>query len=190
MGTNPDQLTDEIAATRGRMTETVDDIRERVSPSQAIQRRADSAREAVADGGSAVAEQTRHVAEDAKGVGRRAMRAASDTAREKPLLTGLAAFGAGLLVGALAPASDTERRAARQLQSDLEEPIREAVSDSAHSVTDTVRDRASDATEHVREEARHAVDESRAETAEAVDAARHRANEAGEHVRDEIDRRS
>jgi ElaB/YqjD/DUF883 family membrane-anchored ribosome-binding protein len=189
MGANPDQLTDEIAATRGRMTDTVDDIRERVSPRQAIERRAESAREAVADGGSAVVDQARHAADEAQGRGRRMMHAASETAREKPLLTGLAALGAGMLVGALAPASDTERRAARHLKSDLQEPVREAAADSAHQVGDAVQARAGEAVDHVRDEAQQAVDETKAESAEAVDAARDRAEHAAEHVRDDVQRR-
>ena len=158
MGTNPDQLTDEIAATRGRMTETVDEVRERVSPTQAVQRRAESARHAVSDGGSAVAEQTRQAAGEATGAGRRLLHSMSDTARGKPLLAGAAAFGAGLLVSALAPASQTEQRAARRLQSDLEAPVREAMADSAHHVGDAVRDRADDGIDRVRDEASHAVD--------------------------------
>jgi ElaB/YqjD/DUF883 family membrane-anchored ribosome-binding protein len=190
MGANPDQLTDQIAATRGRMTETADEVRTRVSPSQAVQRRVESAREAASEGGSAVADQARHAAQDTARTGRRVMHAAADTARERPLLTGVAAFGAGLLVGVLAPASDTERRAARRLQSDLEEPVREAVADSAHEVSDTVRDRVSEATEHVKDEAHHAVDEVRAEASDAADAARERAREASEAVRDDIERRT
>lgn len=189
MGANPDQLTDEIAATRGRMTDTVDDIRERVSPRQAIERRAESARDAVADGGSAVADQARHAADDVRGRGRRVMHAASETARERPLLTGLAALGAGMLVGVLAPASDTERRAARQLKSDLEEPVLDAASESAHSIGDTVHERAGEAVDHVRDEARQAVDDTKAESSEAVGAARDRAEQAGEQVRDDVQRR-
>lgn len=186
MGTNPDQLTEEIAATRGRMSETVDEVRTRVAPSQVMRRRTDSARQAVSDGSVAVAERTSEMAEEAKGRGRRVMHAAADTARDKPLLSGIAAFGAGLLVGALAPTSETEQRATRRIQQDLQEPVRDAMSESAHTVGDTVRDRAGEAAEHVRDEARGAMEEVRDEAREAADAAKERAMEAGEQVREEV----
>lgn len=188
MGSNPDQLTDEIAATRGRMTGTIEEVRDKVSPSQAIQRRTDSARDSLRDGGEAVADQARHMAHDAQSSGRRMMNSATDIARDKPMLTGAAAFGAGLLFGALAPASDTERRAARRLQSDLEDPMRDAMSESAHEIGDTVRDRASEATEHVSDEARHAVDEVRDDASQATEAARDRARDASENVRNEVEK--
>lgn len=188
MAANPDQLTEDIAATRDRMSGTVDEVRTRVSPSQAIERRTESARQSISDGGTAVAEQTRHMADEATGRGRRAMSAAADTARDKPLLTGAAAFGAGLLVGALAPASNTEQRATRRLQSDMEEPMREAMSDSAHQIGDRVADQAHEGTERVREEAQHAMDDVRDEAHDATEAARERARDAGESVRDEVQR--
>ncbi|MGY6501908.1 MAG: DUF3618 domain-containing protein [Acidimicrobiales bacterium] len=189
MGTNPDQLTDEIAATRERMAGTVEEVRTRVSPTQAVQRRTDSARQAMSDGGHSVAEQGRHLADDASSAGRRLVQTATGTAKEKPLLTGIAAFGAGLLIGALAPGSETERRAARRLQSDLEEPVRDAVSDSAHQVGDSVMDRTEEAVDHVRHDAEHAMDEVRQDAGEAAGAARERAEDASRSVRDEVQRR-
>ena len=190
MGTNPDQLTDDIAATRDRMTGTVQEVRERVSPAGAIERRVDSARRAVSDGAEAVTDQTRHLADDARKARRQVISTVADTTRDKPLLAGAAAFGAGLLVGALAPSTTTEQRAARRLQSDIEEPVREAMAESAHQVGDTVSDRAHQAVDHVRDEATHAVDEVRDEASDAVEAARDRAHDAGEAVRDEVERRT
>ena len=188
MGKDPDQLTDDIAATRERMSETVDEVRTRVSPSQAIQRRTDSARAAVRDGGTAVAERTQDMAEDASRGGRRVMHAVTDTARDKPLITGAAAFGAGLLLGVLAPASDTERRAARRVQGDLQEPVREAIGESARHVGDEVGERASEAREHIVDEARHATGLVGDEAREAAESARDRARQASDDVREEIQR--
>jgi gas vesicle protein len=188
MGANPDQLTEDIAATRDRMSETADEIRSRVAPPEAVRRRTEEAKRSMGDAGEAVGDSARHAAQDATSAVRRVGASATGALREQPLLTGIAAFGAGLLVGVLAPESDTEQRAARRLQRDIQEPLREAAGESVHELRGAVSERTHEAAEHIRDEAHAASDEVKAHTERAAEDVRRRAAEAGEHVREDIER--
>jgi hypothetical protein len=87
-----------------------------------------------------------------------------DQATGNPLAAGLVAFGAGLLVASLFPASRPERRLADQVQPALDDAARE-LGDAGRSVADSVREPARDAARQVQEraseEAHGAVDDVR-----------------------------
>ncbi|GAB3837671.1 DUF3618 domain-containing protein [Dactylosporangium cerinum] len=63
-----------------------------------------------------------------------------------PIAAGLIAFGAGLLVASLLPATDLEKRAGRQVRDhadDLIDPIKEPFTEAAHDLGDSAKDAAS-----------------------------------------------
>ncbi|GHE86884.1 hypothetical protein GCM10018785_63200 [Streptomyces longispororuber] len=174
MGPTPDELRQETEETRAHLSDSVDRLAERISPQRVVRRRASSARHratAVRDRvmgtvhttasrtGGTVEDATGRVREQAGQVREQAGQV-PEQLRERtqgsPLAAGLIAFGAGLLTGALFPATSAEARVGRQVREhspELLEPVKEAVRgagqelreparEAAQAVKDTARDAA------------------------------------------------
>jgi uncharacterized protein YjbJ (UPF0337 family) len=187
MASSPEQLTQDIAATRARMGTTLDEVQDRVDPRQAWSRREPAVRSKVAQ----VKDTIMGTAQDTAGHAGDGVGAVKDRLSEgtqgNPLAAGLVAFGAGLLAGSIIPSSKAEASAVHELQEQLEEPVRRAVADSADEARDRIGGTVSDAVDSTREvasEATHAVAGSAKESVEHVkDESRH----AAEDVRRDIE---
>ncbi|WP_148613475.1 DUF3618 domain-containing protein [Nocardioides rubriscoriae] len=135
MGQDTDQLTTDIADTRDRMSTHLDELQDKVSPAAIVDRRKQAARAKV--GG---------LREKALGTARSANDAtpsasdAADTARQQfqgaPLAAGLAAFGLGMVVAALVPASEAESRAAVQVKDAVQDKAQPLVDDAKQAATE------------------------------------------------------
>jgi gas vesicle protein len=141
MGTSTEELSGEIAATRSRMASDIDALQDRVSPSAIVQRRKDAAKgrfgalrdkvmgtaQGVRDSAaSTTSSATGSVQDTAHGIADRAHGAvdsahgALGTAQDRvggsvegsPLAAGLVAFGAGVVLAGLFPASQKEAQVA------------------------------------------------------------------------------
>ena len=126
MGTTPDQLRGQIEATRADMSRDVDALADKVSPSAIANRRIDSVRGAAVSVKERVMGVASHTGDAASSLSAKASDygsmvsdQVSDTpdlvrsrAQGNPLAAGLIAFGAGLLVSSMLPASEREQRAA------------------------------------------------------------------------------
>ena len=96
-----------------------------------------------------------------------------------PMAAGLIAFGAGLLVSSLIPASQKEREAADALKTAAEplttelteaaKHVAEGLKEPAQEAMENVKATAADATEHVKAEGQGAVTDVKDRTAEAKD---------------------
>ena len=189
MASSPEQLTQDIAATRNRMGSTLDEVQGRVDPRQAWSRREPAVRSKVAQVRDTVMG-TAHDGADRAGEGAVAVKdRLSQGTQGNPLAAGLVAFGAGLLAGSILPSSRAEASAVHDLQGQLEEPIRDAVGESAAELRDRVGGTASEAMDSTRQaagDAGHAVAASAQQSAEHVkDESRH----AAEDVRRDIEGR-
>jgi gas vesicle protein len=80
----------------------------------------------------------------------------SNKAAGNPLAAGLIAFGAGLLVSSLIPASQKEQQAAAQLK-DQVAPLKEKVTEAAKQVVEEVKAPAQEAVQSVKESATESV---------------------------------
>ena len=111
MGTSTEELSSDIAQTRQSLTQDVDALQDRVSPSAIIERRK-----------TAVRGRLSTVKDRVMGGGHDAMHGVSGTTSSagdaieqrvegSPLAAGLIAFGAGLVIAGLIPASKVEARA-------------------------------------------------------------------------------
>jgi ElaB/YqjD/DUF883 family membrane-anchored ribosome-binding protein len=196
MGSSTEELTTEIATTRTRMASDIDALQDRVSPSAMVHRRTQAAKSRVAglrdrvmgtaqgvrsSAASTTSSATSGVQDAAHGVADRAQGMA-DTAQERiegsPLAAGLVAFGAGMVIAALIPASKKEAEVAsavvdtvrdqgaplleeaksvgQQMGQDLKETAGEAaaqVKDAAAESASRVKDEGQSAAEHVRSDA-------------------------------------
>ena len=200
MSENPDVIRADIEATRARLGTNVDAVADKVTPSHIVQRQTDKVKENVKDAVFGVKEKVMGAAENTAGnvhsatgsagahlgdagaaIGDAPAQVKTKT-RGNPLAAGLIAFGAGLLVSSLIPASQKEREAADALKTAAEplttelteaaKNVAEGLKEPAQEAMENVKATAADATEHVKAEGQGAVSDVKDRTAEAKDTVR------------------
>jgi hypothetical protein len=176
----PEQIRDEIEETRSHLGSDVDALADKVNPSSIAHRQTEKVKSKF----TSVKESLMGSVQDAKHSGSSATDAlhdapgkAVDAAKGNALAVGLVAFGVGMLVSALIPASNKEQElaetvkekaapaldavksAAQDAAQNLKEPALDglnAVKESAQEAAGTVKDEAQSATEDVKDSAREA----------------------------------
>jgi gas vesicle protein len=199
MSENPDAIRADIEATRARLGTNVDAVADKVTPSHIVQRQTDKVKDAVfgvkekvmgaadhaTDGvhsaahagtGSAGA----HLADAGAALGD-APRQVTAKTRGNPLAAGLIAFGAGMLLSSLIPASEKEREAAETLKTKAE-PLTTELTEAAKDVAEGLKAPAQEAMENVKTTAAEATDHVKAEGQTAVDDVKYRAEDAKDNV--------
>jgi len=159
MGQSAAELRREIETTRGELGETLDAIGDRVSPGRMIERRRNRMAEGlrlVRDRVMGTAEQVGHTAGDLTGDAMDTLKNAPEAARQQtqgnPLAAGAVAFGFGVLLASLFPASEAEKRAAEQLM-DKAAPLKQGVIDAGKEVAEHMKEPARDAMDHLKDTA-------------------------------------
>jgi hypothetical protein len=188
---SPEEIQAQIERTRADLSTDVDRLTDKVTPShvasrqvERIKSRGSSLRDRVmgsADDntgirgagdsvGSAVGS-TKDSVTSAVGSAREAVgsapQAARAQARGNPLAAGLVAFGVGMVIAALMPASDAEQQVAAQAEAkakELAEPVKQAgqqmaqdMKPSVQSAVEEVKSTAQDATQQTTEQAKSAA---------------------------------
>ena len=197
MSENPDVIRADIEATRARLGTNVDAVADKVAPSHIVQRQTDKVKENVKDAVFGVKEKVMgaadHTADNVHSAAGSAGAHVSDAGsavaaaptqlkaktQGNPLAAGLIAFGAGLLVSSLIPASQKEREAADALKTaaepltteltDAAKHVAEGLKEPAQEAMENVKATAVDATEHVKADGQTAVADVKDRTAEAKD---------------------
>jgi hypothetical protein len=138
MSQSPEEIRADIERTRGRLGTDVDAVAEKVSPSNIVHRQTDK----VKDTFSRAKDKVMGSADDTLGSARSTVHDTADSARSaahdaghavqeaphtiarktegNPLAAGLIAFGAGLLVSSLFPATRAEQRAAERVKEEAQ----------------------------------------------------------------------
>ena len=197
MSENPDVIRADIEATRARLGTNVDAVADKVTPSHIVQRQTDKVKENVRDAVFGVKEKVMGAADHTAGnvhsatgsagthlgdagaaIGDAPAQLKSKT-QGNPMAAGLIAFGAGLLVSSLIPASQKEREAADALKTAAEplttelteaaKNVAEGLKEPAQAAMENVKASAADATEHVKAEGQGAVSDVKDRTTEAKD---------------------
>lgn len=197
MSENPDVIRADIEATRARLGTNVDAVADKVTPSHIVQRQTDKVKENVKDAVFGVKEKVMgaadhtagnvhsatgsagaHLSDAGAAIGDAPTQVKTKT-QGNPLAAGLIAFGAGLLVSSLIPASQKEREAADALKTAAEplttelteaaKHVAEGLKEPAQAAMDNVKATAADATEHVKAESQGAVADVKDRTAAAKD---------------------
>ena len=197
MSENPDVIRADIEATRARLGTNVDAVADKVTPSHIVQRQTDKVKENVKDAVFGVKEKVMgaadhtagnvhsatgsagaHLSDAGAAIGDAPTQVKTKT-QGNPLAAGLIAFGAGLLVSSLIPASQKEREAADALKTAAEplttelteaaKHVAEGLKEPAQAAMDNVKATAADATEHVKAKGQGAVADVKDRTAEAKD---------------------
>ena len=154
MGQGTEELTREIQDTRDELAHDLDALQDKVSPSAIVERRKAAARDRLHGVRSRVMGTATSVGSAGGNVGGQASNAASnvaDAAEQRfegsPLAAGLVAFGAGLVIASLVPATRQEAEVASRLV------------DAAEPMVDQARAVGQDIASAAAENAQHAVQE-------------------------------
>jgi uncharacterized protein YjbJ (UPF0337 family) len=184
MGQSTEELSTQIAGTRESLASDLDALQDRVSPSAIVERRKEAARskvrsvkDKVMGRGHSVASSAGSTGSDAvagvKGGVGDAKDAAGDAIEGSPLAAGLIAFGAGLVIAALIPATDAEQRASKKVVEAAQPMVDEAKSvgqdvgsslkESAAGAAQQVKATAQDSMERVQDEGKSSAETVKAE---------------------------
>jgi hypothetical protein len=164
MGTSTEELSSDIARTREDLTRDVDALQDKVSPSAIMERRKTAVRhrwssmkDKVMGSGATVTGHGESALHGVSGAASDAGSAIENRVEGSPLAAGLVAFGAGLVVAGLVPASKVEAQGAQRLK-DVAQEHAQPVMDEARSVAqdmgEQLKDKASQAADEVRSSAK------------------------------------
>lgn len=181
MGTQPDELSTtpgDIESTRRDLSRDLDELGDKLSPSRAVGRQTERARQGL----GSVRERVMGQAHDVRRTADRGTGSAGGLGGQvqgHPLVAGLVAFGAGVLVSAALPTSDAEARAARRTVDSAKEAA-QPLADEARSVgqdvgqqlADSARDSAQQVKEQAQDSAGTVKQEGRGSAQQVADQAR------------------
>lgn len=193
MSETPEQIRARIDRTRNELSSDVDALADKVSPTKAMHRQTNKMKAAA----TSVKERVFGAAEDAGDSASGAMSSAADSlhdakdravakAEGNPLAVGLIAFGAGMLLSSLIPASEKEKELASDLKEQAEPLIDEAKS-VAQTMADDLKGPAQDAAESMKESVASSVEHVKEEGAAAADTVKSEAEQSRQNVMDQRD---
>jgi gas vesicle protein len=195
------ELRRDIEETRTHLGTTLDTLGERVMPSRIVARRKNRMRErlssvresvmgsassvqgSMSDGAHRVADTVGSAAGAIGDEVREAPTQIAEQARGNPLAAGLVAFGVGMIVASVIPASRPEEQAAVALKDKLE-PIQDQAKQIGGELKDTVQQSTRDAAEHVKSRASEALQEVKGDADDAATDLKEHAGQAAGDVRD------
>jgi vacuolar-type H+-ATPase subunit H len=161
MGESTTELTHDIAATRERLGTHLDELEDKVSPSAVVERKKEAARSRVLGVKERALGTARSAGDSAGGLTDTVSGKASDaadTAKEQyvgaPIAAGIAAFGLGMVIAALVPASRAEQKAAQQVKDTVQEQAQPLVQDAkqaASEVGQQLKDSATESAQQVKQ---------------------------------------
>lgn len=175
MGQNTEELTTtpaDIEATRSNLTRDIDELTDKVSPARVMDRRKEATKSRI----SSIRDKVMGSASNAGGslsdTASSASGAVSDTTsgaisgleartQGNPLAAGVVAFGAGMLISALIPASEKETQAAQRLTEVAKEqgqPLLDEAKSVSEEMTAELKESASESARQVQATAQGSVE--------------------------------
>ena len=205
MSTDPDQIRREIEATRSNLSSDVDALAYKVSPARIVDDRKQRARNALqnvkdkvmgtasdyghstghaahsvgdhaSSAASTVSEKAHAAASTVGDAAHRAPQVLRQKSEGNPLAAGLIAFGAGMLVSSLIPATRREQQVATQ--------VKERASEHADVVKDKLGEVASEIKEDLRQPAQHATESVKSTAQDAAQAVKEDTRYAAQDVKE------
>ena len=191
MGQNTEELTTtprDIEATRADLSRNIDELTDKVSPQRVIERRKEAARGRIGSVRDKVMGTASQARSGVTSAGGSATGSVSDTASSavsgvqartegNPLAAGVVAFGAGMLISALLPASDKETEAARR--------VVEAAKEHGQPVVDQAKSIGQDIGDNLKESAAQAADEVKSTAQDSIQTVKQEGQSSADTVRNE-----
>jgi gas vesicle protein len=195
MGQSADQLKRDIEDTRGDLGDTLDAIGDRLSPGRIMERRKNrlfnglqSVRDRVMGTASETGSAVGQSVSDAAGGAVDTLKSTPDAVRQQaqgnPIAAGAVAFGAGVVLASVFPASEPEKRAADQLK-DKAEPLKDELVQAGKEMAEHLKEPAREAAEQVKETATEGTESVTEAAKSAAGAATQTARDAADTVRSE-----
>lgn len=188
MTNDADRIRADIERTREDLGTNVDALADKVTPSKIVHRQTDKVKGAfgsVKDQVMGAASDARDKVSDATSSTGGSVSDASDKAVAKakgnPVAVGLIAFGVGLLVSSLIPASEKEKELATSVK-DAAEPVVTAATDAAKEVAEHLKEPAQQAAASVKETATDAAEAVKSEATSAADEVK----DSAKHAKDDV----
>ena len=198
MSTDPDEIRAQIEATRAGLSRDVNELGDKVNPANIVQRQRDKVVDTVKGSMRGVKDHIMGSADEVKSSTGTAVSTAADAvagapgkvarqAKGNPMAAGLIAFGAGVLLSALIPASKKEAQAAalkeqaQPLLGQLTSTVKEAaghLQEPAQQALESVKSAATDAVSAVKDEGASAAGDVKAQAQDAKDAVQDKASSA------------
>lgn len=186
MSESAGEIRDELERTRRELGSDVDALADKVTPSKIAHRQTNKMKRAVGsvrervmgaadDAESAVSD----VADEAKGMAHQAKK----NAEGNPVAVGLIAFGVGMLVSSLIPASEKEKQLSETAKEEAK-PLIDEVSGAAKDMASHLQEPAQGAAEAVKDRATEAVDNVKEEATGAAESVKDRTRQAQQNVTD------
>ncbi len=180
MGQTTDELTSDIDNTRDSLARDLDELQDRVSPSAIMDRRKEAARSRVrslrdkvmGDSQSDASSSDKSLTDNASQSARDAADRTQSAMEGSPLAAGLIAFGAGLVVAALIPASQAEVRASKKVVDAAQEhgqPLIEEAKAVGQDSAENLKSSATEAAEQVKSSAQDSAQRVKDEGASSAD---------------------
>ena len=175
MGQSTEELTSQIEDTRQRMASDLDTLQDRVSPSAIVERRKQAVRGRFASAkdkvmgsgqsaGSSISSAASSAASSATSSVSDAAGDAATSAQERfegaPLAAGLVAFGSGLVLASLFPATRAEAAVAHRAVETAKEkggPLLDQARAAGEEVVESVKEQATDAAQQVKDSAQQSA---------------------------------
>ncbi|HEY5882308.1 MAG TPA: DUF3618 domain-containing protein [Nakamurella sp.] len=186
MSNDPEQIRREIARTRGDLSENVNALGDKVNPGSIARRQVGRVR------GAAVSVKDALLGSDSDATDNGAMGTVGDAvsdapnavarkAQGSPIAAGLIAFGAGLLVSSMLPASRAEQQAAEKVK-DAAQPMVDDLTETAKQVAGNLQEPAQQAFEEVKTTATEAAATVKDEATSAADDVKGQAQDSKDAV--------
>lgn len=160
MGTHTEELSSDIARTRQDLAHDVDALQDRVSPSAIIGRRKSAVRDRLASAKDRVMGSGQDATQGLGSATSSAGSAIEGRVEGSPLAAGLVAFGAGVVVAGLIPATKVEAQGAQRLKDVAQEhgqPIVDQAKAAAQDVGEQLKDKASEAADEIKSSAQESA---------------------------------
>lgn len=201
MGQNTEELSTtpaDIEATRADLSRNIDELSDKVSPQRVVERRkeaarnslssvrskimgsADNAKSSAGGVGSGVSSSASDAAASVKGSAQSAVGTIESTTTGNPLVAGAVAFGAGMLIGSLLPASEKEQQAAGRLVDAAKEhgqPLIDEAKSVGQEIGQDLGNSASEAAEKVKSQAQDSAETVKGEGQSSAEEVKGQANQ-------------
>jgi gas vesicle protein len=188
MSNDPEQIRREIERTRTELSDNVNALGDKVNPGSIAKRQvgrvrgaATSVKDAVMGSAADAADTGQQVATTMGDAVTGAPNAVARKAQGSPIAAGLIAFGAGLLVSSLLPASKVEQQAAEKVK-DTAQPMVDDLTDTAKEIAGNLKEPAQQAIEEVKSTATDAAATVKDDAASAADDVKSHAQDATDTV--------
>jgi uncharacterized protein YjbJ (UPF0337 family) len=186
MSDDPDRIRREIEQTRGELSDNVNALGDKVNPGSIARRQVGKVRGAAASVkeavlGSDLDPDDTGVAGTVGDAVTQAPGAVARRAQGSPIAAGLIAFGAGLLLSSLLPASRVEQQAAEKVK-DTTQPMIDDLTDTAKGVAENLKEPAQQAMDRVKSTAADAATTVKTQATSAADDVKSQAQDAKDTV--------